>query len=450
MDNLSFFFGFFMLQFPYIMRLKKIIRDFLPKSFLGIYHWFLAKTAAIVYGFPSEKMTVVGITGTSGKSTTVQFLGQMLEAAGKKVGWASTVSFKVGDKEWVNDKKMTMLGRFQTQKLLKQMVKTGCEYAIVETSSQGVVQFRHIGINYDVAVLTNLSPEHIEAHGGFENYKKAKGDFFRFVVKSRHKKINSKKIKKSFVVNVDNEHAPYFLALAADNIIEFKIAAEEVRSSINGSVFNWENQAAFIKPLGLHNVYNAVAAASVMKALGFTVQEIVAAMEKITPVPGRIEVINEGQDFSVIVDFAFEPRAMEALYETVKILLHQRIIHLLGSTGGGRDTARRPALCKFVSERADIVIVTNEDPYDDDPWEIIKQVAKGAYEVGKKENENLFLIFDRGEAIKKAMALARPGDLVLITGKGSEPVMVVAGGKKIPWDDRKVAREALRNLAKNN
>jgi len=195
------------------MRLKTVIRNLLPKQFIGFYHWSLAKIAAAFYGFPSNKLVVIGVTGTSGKSTTVQFLGQMLEAAGKKIGWATTVSFKVGDKEWINEKKMTMLGRFQTQKLLQQMVVAGCEYAIVETTSQGVVQFRHVGINYDVAVFTNLWPEHIESHGGFENYKKAKGKFFEFVTKSPVKKLAGKEIHKAFVVNIDNEHAPYFLSL---------------------------------------------------------------------------------------------------------------------------------------------------------------------------------------------------------------------------------------------
>jgi len=276
------------------MSFKRTIRKIIPKPVLSVYHWFLAKLAAVIFGFPSQKLIVIGITGTSGKSTTVQFLGQMLEAAGKKVGWASTVSFKVGDHEWINDKKMTMLGRFQTQKLLRQMVTEGCEYAIVETSSQGVVQSRHVGLNFDVAVLTNLAPEHIESHGGFENYKKAKGKFFSFVAKSPNKILNGKEIHKSFVVNIDNEHAPYFLALVKgrERIVEFGVDEKEVKLSANGSEFSWEERPVFIKPLGLFNVYNAVAAASVMKALGFSTQNIIEAMKKIKTVPGRMEIIN--------------------------------------------------------------------------------------------------------------------------------------------------------------
>lgn len=442
------------------MGLKKVIRNLLPGQVLSIYHWLLAKIAAVFYGFPSNKLIVIGITGTSGKSTTVQFLGQMLETAGKpskagsgsvgKVGWASTVSFKVGGREWENNKKMTMLGRFQTQKLLRQMVAAGCEYAVIETSSQGVAQFRHVGINYDVAVFTNLSPEHIEAHGGFENYKKAKGNFFKFVAKSLPKKINGKEIAKSFVVNIDNEHAPYFLSLVGRRpeglvqVVEFSVDTEEVKLSAEGSSFNWQDQPVFVKPIGLHNVYNAVCAASVMKALGFFDKEIIAAMTVIKSVPGRLEIINEGQNFTALVDFAFEPNAMKALYETINLIPHQKIIQVFGSCGGGRDAERRPVFGKMVGEKVSVAIVTNEDPYDDDPQTIIDQVASGVGLSGKEEGKNLFRILDRRAAIQKAVALAGPGDLVLVTGKGSEPVMAVAKGKTIPWDDRRVLREAIK------
>jgi len=431
------------------MRPKTVVRDLLPKPLFNFYHWFLAKLAAVFYGFPSKQMIVIGITGTLGKSTTVQFLGQMLEGLGQKVGWASTIGFKVGEKEWINDKKMTMLGRFQTQKLLRQMVAAGCRYAIIEVSSQGVGQFRHVGINFDVAVLTNLSPEHIEAHGGFENYKKTKGKFFAFVAKSRLKKINKQKIFKSFVVNIDNEHAPYFLGLIGgrkgkERIIKFGVERQTIKILSNGSDFVWRGLSVHINPFGLHNVYNAIAAAEVLRALNFSSAEVAGALSKIKFVSGRMEIINERQNFSLIVDFAYEPKSVLALYETVKILPHQKIIHVLGSCGGGRDAARRPLLGKLAAENADLIIVTNEDPYDDDPKKIIDEVAAGAIAAGKVEGKNLWRFLDRQEAITKAVFLAGPNDLVLITGKGSEPVMAVASGRLIPWDDRVAAREAIK------
>ena len=166
--------------------MKSLIKKIIPKFALDWYHKFMALFGAFIFGYPSNKLVVVGVTGTNGKSTTVSLIAKVFEAAGFKVGALSTVMFKVADWEKLNDKKMTMLGRFQLQKYLKKMVKAGCRYAIVETSSQGIEQYRHLGINYDYAVFTNLTPEHIEAHGGFDKYKFAKGKLFKHLtVKSR-------------------------------------------------------------------------------------------------------------------------------------------------------------------------------------------------------------------------------------------------------------------------
>ena len=187
--------------------IKSFIRRLLPEWVLSLYHRTLSQVAAIWYGHPSEKMIVIGVTGTNGKSTTVSFIGQILEHAGHRVGWTSTSTMKIKDKEWTNDRKMTMLGRFQSQKLLKQMVSAGCTHVIVETSSQGIVQHRHLGINYDVVVLTNLAPEHIEAHGGFENYKNAKLELFRHLTRRPRKQFGDVEIPKIMVVNGDDPYA---------------------------------------------------------------------------------------------------------------------------------------------------------------------------------------------------------------------------------------------------
>src|SRR3989339_489899 len=196
--------------------LKANLRAIVPESLISAYHYVLARLAAFLYVHPSEKLIVIGVTGTNGKSTTVQFIGRLLESVGERVGWTTTASFKVADHEWVNDRKMTMLGRLQTQKLLRNMVKAGCRYVIIETSSQGIMQSRHIGINYDVIAFTNLTPEHIEAHGGFENYKAAKGKLFDRLHRLPRKKIDGREIEKSIVVNLDDPHAEYFLSFEAD------------------------------------------------------------------------------------------------------------------------------------------------------------------------------------------------------------------------------------------
>ena len=224
--------------------MKQLVKKFLPAFILSWYHKILALFAMILYGFPSNKLTVIGVTGTNGKSTTVNLIGKILEESGLKVGWASTANFKIAEKEWLNDKKMTMLGRMQTQKFLSQVVKAGCQYAIIETSSEGIKQYRHWGINYDAAVFTNLTPEHLEAHGGFENYKKAKGELFNHLSKKARKQINNKTIPKIIIANADDEHADYFLSFPADKKITYSInnksdvQAENVEIKQNGTDFH--------------------------------------------------------------------------------------------------------------------------------------------------------------------------------------------------------------------
>jgi UDP-N-acetylmuramoyl-L-alanyl-D-glutamate--2,6-diaminopimelate ligase len=447
------------------MNIKELIKKFIPGFLLRWYHKTLALAANIFYGFPSNKLIVIGVTGTNGKSTTVHLIAKMFEGEGFKVGATSTVGFKIAGEECLNKKKMTMLGRFALQKMLRQMVAAGCRYAIIETSSQGVEQFRHLGVNYDVAVFTNLTPEHIEAHGGFENYKKAKGKFFQHLTAKPKKNIDGKVVPKVSVVNLDDEHAEYFAGFTADEKygyeLKLKVKNEKLKSTIknlklikaenvelgpDGSTFQIQNCNFKLHLLGEFNVYNSLAAAAVGLSQGLALDIISGALEKVHGVPGRMEFINEGQNFKILVDYAPEPASMEKLYETVRgaglEISGGKIIHVLGSAGGGRDKSRRPILGGIAAKNADYVIITNEDPYDENPEEIINQVAVGA--AGKEENVNLFKILDRGEAIAKALGLANENDLVIITGKGSEQAICVANNKKIPWDDREKVREILK------
>jgi len=436
-------------------RLKKII----PESWLGNYHRVLSFVAAWRYGFPSEKLIVIGVTGTNGKTSTSILIGKILETGGVQVGVATTALFKIGAREWLNDKKMTMLGRFALQKLLRQMVEAGCKYAVIETSSQGIVQHRHRAINYDVAVFTNLTPEHIEAHGGFENYKQAKLQLFHQLVVSKIKKINGVQIEKTIVANADDAHAKDFLAFSAPKRFIFTIrgdarddgftppmipcVADQVKLLPMASQFTVRG-VNFELPLpGKYNISNALAAIAVGFRFGYEFSLMAEALKKVTLIPGRMEFIEAGQDFKAVVDYAVEPVAMAKLYEVIDAIKPNRLIHILGSCGGGRDVSRRPILGEMAGKRADIVIVTNEDPYDDDPMEIIQQIAEGARKAGKIDQKNLFCIMDRAEAIREAVSLAQKDDLILLTGKGCEQAICVADGKKIPWDDRKKLRDAI-------
>ncbi len=467
-----------------IDRFFVFLKKFIPTSIFQMlqpaYHFSLGWLAALWYGRPSEKMIVVGVTGTTGKTTTVFLIAEILKSAGYKTGYISTAMFSNGEKEWLNDKKMTMLGRFFTQRLLKRMVKNKCGAAIVETTSQGITQFRHQFINYDILVFTGLYPEHIEAHGGFENYKKAKGRLFAHLKNCRKKNLGGKETVKTIIANADDEYANYFLNFWAEKKITFgiknnsaEIKAQNVNSN-NGLHFIVDNSHFDLDFLGDFNVVNSLAAISVAKALDIPMERIKAGLEKVAVIPGRLEKISNDKNLTIIVDYAYEPNAAVKLYETVKNIPHNKIIHVLGSAGGGRDKSRRSKLGKLAGEKADFVIVTNEDPYEENEVDIINQVFSGV--VGKKvegefpnfqfsifnfqsisndqifndkekiEGKNCWRILDRREAIKKALELARENDIVLVTGKGCEQAICVADGKKIPWDDRKVIRELLQEI----
>ncbi len=424
---------------------KNILKKLIPPLIISWYHKILAYLAMIIYLDPSAKLIVIGVTGTNGKSTVVNLIGEILNYAEQKTGWTSTTNFSIGKNSWLNDKKMTMLGRFQTQSFLKKCVKEKCKYVIIETSSEGIKQYRHLGINYDMIVFTNLTPEHIESHGSYELYKQTKGRLFKHLTNKRTKLID-----KTVIVNDDDLNADYFLSFKADRKITYSIKndsefrAKNIELTSNGTIFKIEDETFKTNLLGSVNIYNSLAAISVCKILKVDDQKIREALLKYQGVPGRFEFINQGQNFKVMVDYAPEIESMNKLYETIKLFDFNKIIHVLGSCGGGRDLARRPVLGKIAALNADYVIITNEDPYDDDPLEIIDQVATGALNNGKTLDQDLFKILDRKEAVTKALSLAKENDLVLITGKGSEQAICIEHGKKIPWDDRQIIKELLK------
>lgn len=429
------------------------IKQKVPQPLLRLYHLLLAKLAAFWFRYPANQLIVIGVTGTNGKSSTVQFMAQMLSALGHRVGYTTTAGFNIAGQEIENKLKMTMPGRFYLQRLLREMVRAGCEYAIVETSSQGIEQSRHLGVNYDLALFTNLTPEHIEAHGGFENYKQAKGKLFAHLTAMPRKTIKQKEIPKVAVINADDPHQDYFASFKADRHVFFSwqgkgdhdhFCAQKISSGQSGIELKIKDQVFSVPLFAEFQHKNALAAMAGLWALDFSLDQIIKAAGKLHPIPGRFECLDQGQPFAVIVDYAYEPYAITALIESARQVFHpKRLIGIHGSAGGGRDVARRYQIGRLAAQEEDLVIVTNEDPYDEDPRQIIEQVAAGAIDAGKREGEDLLLINDRQAAINEAITRAQAGDVVLVTAKGSEPVMAVAGGKKIPWSDREVARQAL-------
>lgn len=389
--------------------------------FQPAYHLTLVFLAVLVYGFPSRKIKVIGVTGTKGKSSTVYFISRILEGAGYKTAAISTIQFKIAEKEWPNSLKMTMPGRFATQSFLAKAVKVGCQFVVLEISSQGVLQHRHRFINFDAAVFTNLAPEHIEAHGSFENYKKYKLNFFEYV-------------KNNHVINKDDKYFQEFYNVPAKNKIAYSAG---------------EYKNLNLKLWGDFNIANAAAAIKTAEIYGIKPELATKVLENIKSLPGRMELIEGPHNFKVIVDYAHTPDSMEAVYKSLKPKLSQnsKLICVFGATGGGRDKWKRPEYGRISEKFCDEIILTNEDPYEENPEKIIEDIFSG-FSISNLKNKisKIWKTVDRKEAIKKGISLAKEGDIVIITGKGSETTMMIAGGKKINFDDRATAREILKNL----
>jgi len=378
---------------------------------LRLYHFVFAWLASIYYRHPSKKLTVIGVTGTKGKTTVVELINAILERAGKKVIVSSSNRFQIADRSWDNETGNTMPGRGFIQKLLRDGVRAGCEYALVEVVSEGVVQSRHRFIDFDIAVFIGLHPEHIESHGSLEKYREAKLGFFKYV------KSHSKKKNKKFVINKNNEHSKYFADIAGRDAVFYDTYSGE------------------LKIAGDFNRRNAAAAEEVAKILGISEKDIHAALADFNGVPGRMEFVQK-EPFAVVVDYAHTPDSLEAVYKNLKSE-GGNLICILGSAGGGRDKWKRPKMGEIAAKYCGEIILTNEDPFDENPEKILEEIEGG---ISEKHAEK---IMDRKKAMERAVSLARDGDTVVVTGKGSEKYIRVADGKKIAWSDKGILSEIL-------
>lgn len=418
-----------------LSKLRKIIPE---TFFLRIYfHRLTGFLAAMVYGFPARSLKVIGITGTDGKTTTAMMTAHVLSIK-YKVGLASSVYFWIGDKKWKNKTHKTTLGRFGLQKLLKNMVKAGCEYAVLESSSIGLHQGRMAGIGFDVAVLTNLAGEHLSYHKTMERLARDKGRLF-------------KKLRKNgiAILNKDNEYYEFFakypakqsFSYALENEADFR--ASELKEDLSGVSFLLNQTSVKLQILGEFNVYNALAAAAVARSVGLTSKETKTSLETFRGVPGRIERVNPGEDFAIFIDFALTPQAFKSLHRSLKKLAHGRLISIFGACGGGRDTWRRRVIGKLAGEICDFTILTDDEPYDDDPVEIVEQLKEGLIEAGKKEGDDFVVIRDRKEAIEYAAEMAKAGDVITLTGLGDFESRMMNEGE-IEWSDREEVKRVLR------
>lgn len=425
---------------------KKIIPRNLFKKIEPYGHLGESILMNILYGFPSRNMHIIGVTGTNGKTTTSFLIHTMLVNAGYKAGLLTTVGYGVGKDITPQIQHMTSVQSGVLQKRLRAFKKKGADWVVVETSSHALAQHRVWGLPYEIAVMTNLTRDHLDYHGTFAEYGKAKIRLF---------KLASKHGMKFGVGNADDNNFVAFTDETPNRVSygikEGDLKATNIKMAVDHSTYDVklgkETYHIRVNIPGEFNVYNSLAAVAVGRQLGLSKKEIESGIAALKGVEGRMNSIDEGQPFKVIVDFASTPDGFEKLFASVRPLTKGKLIAVFGSAGR-RDEAKRPIQGEIAARNADIVILTEEDDRDIDGDKILKEIAAGAKKAGKKEGKDLFLVHDREEAIGFALTLGlSKDDVVVLLGKGHEKTIERADGE-YPWNETEVAKVALQELKK--
>ncbi|MCA9362004.1 UDP-N-acetylmuramyl-tripeptide synthetase [Candidatus Kaiserbacteria bacterium] len=420
---------------------RQLLKKIIPRSIFcrlqPPYHFLLALLGALRYRHPSRDIMVIGVTGTKGKSSTTEILGQLLRAGGHKVATLSTIQFSIDGHTERNLFKMTMPGRFFVQKFLRDAVHAGCTHAVIEMTSEGAKQFRHRFIDIDALIFTNLAPEHIESHGSFEKYKAAKLSIAQAVA-------DSPKRPRYLVANIDNEHGPAFLDFSVEQKLPYSLKDLTLYSLHKDSIsLIFGNTTMRVPLIGLFNVYNTLAAITMARALDIPLTTIQKALHELPPLKGRVETFESPVDatkrITAVVDYAHTPDSLTKLYEAFP---DKYKVCVLGNTGGGRDTWKRPEMGAIAEKFCDQIILTNEDPYDEDPMKIVHDMQKGM-----SEEAPVRVIMDRTEAIRSAIAHCSEDGYVLISGKGTDPYIMGPQGTKTPWSDAATVTTLLQELS---
>lgn len=411
--------------------IKKKVRSALPSPLLSAYHFVLAFFAALFCGFPSRDLIVVGVTGTKGKSSTIEYLNAIFEAAGWKTALSSSIRFKIESESEPNTKRMTIPGRFFVQNFIAKAARAGCGIVFIELTSEGARQYRHRFLALDALLFINLAPEHIESHGSLQAYADAKFELGRQLARS-------KKRPRYMIANADDAESGRYLSLPIESPIPFSLSGATPFEPRERDGFFTLGETRITVPMpGIFSLENALAAATFARAFGIREDVISRGVAEVRRIPGRAEEIDEGQPFTAVVDYAHTPDSLRAIYEAYP---GRRKVCVLGSTGGGRDLWKRPVMGGVADTYCDTIILTNEDPYDEDPRGIVDMLSRGI------EKHTPEIIMDRRSAIARALSLARSGDCVIVTGKGTDPTIQGARGSATPWSDAQVVRDELRKM----
>jgi len=405
-----------------IEKMKNLVR--------GPYHYALQYIAAIQTHFPARSMTVIGIGGTKGKSTVSEMVFAILTEAGITAALIGTIRFAVGGESEPNKLKMTMPGRGFIQRFLGKAKRKGATHAIIEMTTEGARQYRNLFLYPDILLMTNVQKEHIESHGSFEKYVERKWDIV-------HELERSPKKNRAIIAGCDDEWNTCFIDAKVPVSISYsKHDIPDAVSTDSETSFTYKGITITIPLPGLFNAVNALGALKIAEHLGISLETAATALKKLSPVRGRVERIDVGQNFLAVVDYAHTPDSLQALYDAFP---NRRKICVLGNTGGGRDTWKRPEMGAIADAECESVILTNEDPYDENPENIVNAMASGM----KRKPR---IVMDRRDAIREALSLAKAGDVVLVSGKGTDPYIMGPHGTKTPWSDAAVVREELEKL----
>ena len=416
---------------------KELIEFKVPMIKIDDTRLALAKISRAFYDYPDKELKIIGVTGTNGKTTTTFLIEGILTELERQTGLIGTIKNKVGDKELTAGR--TTPESVDLNKMFKEMKKNKAEFVVMEVSSHALDLGRVAGIEFNRQVFTNLSQDHLDYHKSFAEYLKIKTELF---------KLN----ERPSIINLDDENADKIIKQANGDVISYGLAdeaefqAQEIAVDLTGTSYllsaKGEQHQVKLNLTGEFNVYNSLAAIATVYSLGFKLADIAAAIKKVPGVPGRFQLIEQGQDFGVIVDYAHSPDGMENVLKTAAGITTGKQIVVFGC-GGDRDRTKRPIMGRLGVELADFAIVTSDNPRSEEPAEIIAEIETGIKELDKKKGEDYIIIEDRGEAIKKAVEIAEAGDTILIIGKGHETYQTFKD-KTIDFDDREVARTALQ------
>jgi UDP-N-acetylmuramoyl-L-alanyl-D-glutamate--2,6-diaminopimelate ligase len=409
----------------------------------------LANLSSTFYGNPAQHLCTIGVTGTDGKTTTANLICTLLETTGRRTGLMTTANFKLGGQEWENTTRQSTLEPLEIQQMLRHFLDEGASHAVIEATSHGLELQKVRGCDFDIGVVTNITHEHLDFHKTLDAYRRAKARLFEMLDPQRDKGMGTRPVA---ILNHDDSSYEVLKPYCRVPILDYGIDTPASIRAIDVQLRAYSTTFRVIFPdaechvetqlVGRFNISNCLAAITTAYSQGNALEDIAQGLATVKSVAGRMERIDEGQSFSVIVDYAHTPDSLEKVLATLRPVTQGKLLLVFGSAGE-RDKQKRPIMGRIAAQMTDFFVITDEDPREEDRAQILREIATGAQAIGKRQGGDFLCIADRREAIATALAHAQAGDTILLAGKGHEQSIII-GREKQPWDDRRVARELIR------